>query len=207
MLAASVLTMAVVFDRSIYLNRNQRDLEQLTQRLRRDLEQGNYSQAQYTANITGGVIGAVAEEGVRLLSNRTREFSTAFDISVNLGLRKLEKNLSILGTIGAVTPFLGLLGTVVGILRSFNTFAKAGAGSSELAKEIGFALIATAAGLIIAILAVVAYNIFNSFVTRFEDDFQQLKLLFLNFEHAPVVREGSVPAPALESKPFPQNLL
>ncbi|WP_218081522.1 MotA/TolQ/ExbB proton channel family protein [Anthocerotibacter panamensis] len=212
MLAASVLTVAVIFERALYYNRNQKDVEQLTQRLQRDLEQGNYTQAQYTAGLVGGVIGGVAEDGVRLLASRTADFNTAFDIRMNLGMRKLEKNLSVLGTIGAITPFVGLLGTVVGILRSFQTYAEAGATSNALAKEIGFALIATATGLIIAIIAVVAYNVFNSLAARFDDDLQQIKLLFLSFTGqptAPVAESLTSPlsAPSLETKPFPKDLL
>jgi len=211
MFFASLLTVAVIFERALFFNRNQKDIEQLTQRLQRDLEQGNYSQAQYTASLAGGVIGSVAEGGIRLLSRRTSDFSTAFDICINLGLRKLEKNLAALGTVGAITPFLGLLGTVVGILRSFQVYANAGAPANALAKEIGFALIATAAGLVIAIIAVVAYNVFSNQVSHFEDDMQQLKLLFLGFVNPENTAPGSepfnAPVAAAESTPFPKNLL
>lgn len=217
MLGASVLTVAVIFERALFLNRNQKDMEQLTQRLQRDLEQGNFTQAQYTASITGGVVGSVAEDGVKLLMRHVADFNTAFDIRISLGMRKLEKNLSTLGTIGAIAPFVGLLGTVVGILRSFQTFAGEGASSNKLASEIGFALIATAAGLIIAILAVVAYNVFNSIVSQFEDDFQELKLLFMSFDYTPAstpLPETATPPMANPTattyeapKPFPKNLL
>ncbi len=210
MLLASVITVAVIFERALFLNRNQRDMEQLIQRLQKELEQQNYTQAQYTAKLTGGVLGAVAEDGVALLARKINDFTTAFDIRINLGMRKLEQNLSILGTIGAVTPFVGLLGTVVGILRSFQTYADAGATSNALAKEIGFALIATAAGLIIAIIAVVAYNIFNDQVSQFEDEMQQLKLLYMGFVGAPVPAQSqevlaNVP-PLMEAPPYPKNL-
>jgi biopolymer transport protein ExbB len=181
MLLASILTVAVIFERALFLNRNRRDIGKFVERAQRELETGNMNSAQGLAENMGGVLGDVAQEGIRLLGVNRKGFETAFDITIGLGLRKLDKNLSILGTIGAVTPFLGLLGTVVGILRSFQTFAAAGARSNELAAQIGFALIATAAGLVIAILAVVAYNIFLSIVTKFEDDMQLLKLLFLSF--------------------------
>lgn len=181
MLLASILTVAVMFERALFLNRNRRDIDKFVERAGRELETGNMNAAQGLAENMGGVLGDVAQEGIRLLGVNRKGFETAFDITIGLGLRKLDKNLSILGTIGAVTPFLGLLGTVVGILRSFQTFASAGARSNQLASEIGFALIATAAGLVIAILAVVAYNIFLGIVAKFEDDMQLLKLLFLSF--------------------------
>jgi biopolymer transport protein ExbB/TolQ len=110
--------------------------------------------------------------------------------------------LPVLGTIGAVSPFLGLLGTVVGILRSFQTFADAGATSNKLASEIGFALIATTAGLIVAIVSVVAYNVFQNILAQFEDDFQVLKLLFLNFSDMEALPATALPeeSPSLQQQ-------
>ena len=73
----------------------------------------------------------------------------------------LKKNLWILGTIGSAAPFVGLLGTVVGIVRAFGDMKREGAGGFDVvAGGISEALIATAAGLIVAIIALVTYNIF-----------------------------------------------
>ncbi|BAC89082.1 MULTISPECIES: MotA/TolQ/ExbB proton channel family protein [Gloeobacter] len=198
LLLCSVLTIAVVTERWLYINRNKTDVDRFIVRLQRELERANLSGARNLCEQVGGVIGEVAEDGVRLLSVPRVKFEQAFDITINLGMRKFEKHLNVLGTIGAVAPFIGLLGTVVGILRSFQTFAGEGATSNKLAAEIGFALIATAAGLIVAIASVVAYNIFQNIVAQFEDDFQLLKLLFLNFAdtaefEGEVVEESTIP--------------
>ncbi|MEI8377361.1 MAG: MotA/TolQ/ExbB proton channel family protein, partial [bacterium] len=99
-------------------------------------------------------------------------------------VRKLEKHLTILGTIGGVAPFLGLFGTVVRILYTFQDLAVQGNQSAAVAMGIGSALIATAFGLGVAIVAVILYNSFQSIVKRYEDDFQLLKLLFLSFSSA-----------------------
>jgi biopolymer transport protein ExbB len=73
----------------------------------------------------------------------------------------LKKNLWILGTIGSASPFVGLLGTVVGIIRAFHDMAEKGAGGfTVVAAGISEALIATGAGLIVAIVALLTYNIF-----------------------------------------------
>src|SRR5262249_51409266 len=64
-----------------------------------------------------------------------------------------------LGTIGSSAPFIGLLGTVVGIIKSFHTMSVAGTGGfSVVAGGISEALVATAAGLVVAIIAVMSYN-------------------------------------------------
>ena len=74
-----------------------------------------------------------------------------------------------------------MFGTVVRILYTFQDLASQGNQSAAVAMGIGSALIATAFGLGVAIVAVVLYNIFQSTVKRYEDDFQLIKLLFLSF--------------------------
>lgn len=73
----------------------------------------------------------------------------------------LKKNLWILGTIGSATPFLGLFGTVVGIIKAFQTMAESGAGGfNVVAAGISEALVATAGGILVAVIAVFFYNYF-----------------------------------------------
>jgi biopolymer transport protein ExbB len=77
--------------------------------------------------------------------------------------QELRKNLWVLGTIGSSAPFIGLAGTVIGILGSFNEMAKRGAGGfTVVAAGISEALIATAAGIVVAVIAVMAFNAFQS---------------------------------------------
>jgi biopolymer transport protein ExbB len=72
---------------------------------------------------------------------------------------KLEKNLAILGTLGNNAPFIGLFGTVLGIIKAFNDLAISGSsGASVVMSGISSALIATAFGILVAIPAVVANN-------------------------------------------------
>ncbi len=74
-------------------------------------------------------------------------------------IHDLKNHIWMLGTIGSSAPFIGLFGTVVGIIKSFHSMAMAGTGGfAVVAGGISEALVATAAGLIVAILAVIAYN-------------------------------------------------
>ena len=130
---------------------------------------------------TGGVVGEVAEEGVRLLAEQKEDFSRAFNITIDLVSRKLEKNIAILGTVGATCPFIGLFGTVVGVIFTLDELGTGGGGSSVVVTGVAKALIATGYGLIVAIAAVVFNNWYTNTVKRFNDDFQLLKLLFLSF--------------------------
>jgi len=180
-LICSILVVGVAINRISFYRENKRDVVQFIYRLQKELQKDNLEGAQNLSSQLGGIIGEVAEEGIRVLSEQKKDFSRSFDISTSLAARKLEKHLPIMGTIGGVAPFLGLFGTVVRILYTFQDLATQGNQSAAVALGIGSALIATAFGLGVAIIAVVFYNYFQSTVRRYEDDFQLLKLLFLSF--------------------------
>ena len=180
-LVCSILTLMVAIDRAMFYKANKRDVIQFIPRLQKELTKDNLMGAQNLAVQCGGIIGEVTEEAVRIFSEQKKGFSRSFDIEAALATRKLEHRLTILGTIGGVAPFLGLFGTVVRILYTFQDLASQGNQSAAVAMGIGSALIATAFGLGVAIIAVVCYNTFQSTVRRFEDDFQLIKLLFLSF--------------------------
>lgn len=180
-LVCALLVVQVVIQRMSVYNKNKRDINKLIPRVQKELAANNLQGVQNIAVQCGGVIGEVLEEAVRIFSDQKDGFSRSFDISATLATRKLEKHLTILGTIGGVAPFLGLFGTVVRILYTFQDLATQGNQSAAVAMGIGSALIATAFGLIVAIVAVVFFNSFQSVVKHYEDDFQLIKLLFLSF--------------------------
>lgn len=93
----------------------------------------------------------------------------------------LEARISFLGTVGATSPFIGLFGTVIGILAAFSEIAEKGnATLSTVAAPVGNALFATAAGLFAAIPAVVAYNSFVSRIKVFDNEMSNFSADFLN---------------------------
>ncbi len=180
----SFLLVAVIIERLVFYNKNNRDISRFIHNLQMQLEKGNLEAAQMLASQMGSVIGEVAEEGVRLLAVQKEDFSSAYDITVNLVTRKLQKYLPILATIGAVAPFLGLFGTVSGVIKALFRMSLGAEGASlSMIGEISDALIATGYGLAIAIMAVVSYNLFSNIVKRYGDDFLLLKLLFLSFSN------------------------
>ena len=179
---SSILTVAVAVERWLFYRRNRRDVVQFINLLDHDLQNNQLQQAVQICTQTGGLLGEVAEEGIRTLARQRFAFERLFDITVNLATRKLERNLSILGTIATVAPYLGLFGTVVRILLTFGVMAEVNAAGSQnqVMFGIGSALIATAFGLGVAIVAVVLNNRFHALVSLWEEDFQLLKLLFLS---------------------------
>lgn len=96
-------------------------------------------------------------------------------------ITELEARVPFLGTVGAAAPFVGLFGTVIGILNAFNEIAdKGNATLSTVAAPVGNALFATAAGLFAAIPAVVAYNSFVSRIKVFDTEMSNFSADFLN---------------------------
>jgi biopolymer transport protein ExbB len=92
----------------------------------------------------------------------------------------LKSHLWILGTIGATSPFVGLFGTVVGIMDAFGDISEAGGGGlSVVAGGISVALYATAAGILVAVEAVIIYNYFNQRLARFAIELKMLTEEFL----------------------------
>ena len=180
-LICSILVVAVVINRFSFYKKNKRDVVLFIPRLKKELAKNNLEGAETLAVQCGGAIGEVTQEAVRIFAEQKSGFSRSFDIAASLESRKLESHLTILGTIGGVAPFLGLFGTVVRILFTFQDLASQGNQSAAVASGIASALIATAFGLGVAIVAVIFYNSFQSIVKRYEDDFQLIKLLFLSF--------------------------
>ena len=103
---------------------------------------------------------------------------------------KLRRNLWILGTVGATAPFIGLFGTVVGIMHAFRQMALTGQGGfAVVAAGITEALVTTAGGIAVAIEAVVIYNFLNVHVGKLA-----LQLKLLTEEYLEIVREALAPA-------------
>ncbi len=123
-----------------------------------------------------GDAGAMSERlgGIENVERALNRASTA-------QLTELESRVSFLGTVGSAAPFVGLFGTVIGILNAFNAIAEQGnATLATVAAPVGNALFATAAGLFAAIPAVVAYNSFVSRIKVFDTEMANFSADFLN---------------------------
>ena len=114
----------------------------------------------------------------RLLQERHRpqaELEKIAGNTIEWEISKLQRRLTVLGTLGSITPFIGLFGTVIGVMHAFKDLASntaANAGASVVAAGIAEALINTAAGLFVAIPAVIAYNYFLSKTNYFAKELE-----------------------------------
>ncbi len=98
-------------------------------------------------------------------------------------IENLEKRLSILGIVSFISPMAGLLGTVLGMIKSFKAIALQGAGDPNVvANGISEALVTTAAGLLIAIPAIIAYNFFNRKVDKIMMQIEKTSTALINIK-------------------------
>ena len=102
------------------------------------------------------------------------------DVAIDKEVEKYEKNLTFLATVGSVAPFIGLFGTVWGIMNSFQSIAiSRNTSLAIVAPGIAEALFATALGLLAAIPAVVAYNKFNTDSQKYSQKLENFSKRFL----------------------------
>ncbi len=160
LLLLSILTWAIALERTFVFLTLRPKMRKLTQSIIQSLQAGDVAAARQlclaqTPPLSEVFLSALDTQKSKELAERSTDRNRARLQAM------FKKNLWILGTIGSASPFIGLLGTVVGIVRAFNDMSEKGAGGfSVVAGGISEALIATAAGLIVAIIAVMAYNIF-----------------------------------------------
>ena len=135
--------------------------------------------------------GADDSRGEAMLNHAVETVSRSLRRGISVETTRLVRHLSFLATTGNTTPFIGLFGTVWGIMTSFQQIGLSGAANlAVVAPGISEALIATAAGLAAAIPAVVAYNYFNSQVTVLETEMRNFASDFLNMIEREMVRKA-----------------
>jgi biopolymer transport protein ExbB len=109
------------------------------------------------------------------------QMDKAFDALSFEQRKEFEKGLPVLGTLGSTTPFVGLLGTILGIIVSFGELSQGTGSTNSVMFSLAEALILTAVGLVVAIPAVVAYNYFGRVVKLTLQESEALKDLFLAY--------------------------
>ncbi len=132
------------------------------------------------ANIFKAGMGEMLKSKTRS-SNQSERVSRILEIATDNEIKKIEKNFTFLATVGSTAPFIGLFGTVWGIMNSFQSIAiSRNTSLAIVAPGIAEALFATALGLLAAIPAVVAYNKFNSDSKRYISKIDNFSKRFLS---------------------------
>jgi len=162
LMLASMISIAVMAERAFALAKERKAEERDFQALREALRSANYDLARELAAKSEGGSARALQAGFEHGSEDTEIIREAIAQEVVVQTARLQTNLMWLGTIASTAPYVGLFGTVLGILDAFHVIALTGkTGAAVVAGGISEALITTALGLGVAIPAVVAYNAFN----------------------------------------------
>ena len=163
LLAASVISLGVIFDRWWMFSKDRVDFPGFLDKLTGYLQEGDLAGAKNIISGAQGMEYRVAMSGLNNLAKGPASVEEAMTSRMVLERSRLEKNLIVLGTLGNNAPFIGLFGTVLGIIKAFNDLAVSGSsGASVVMAGISSALVATAFGILVAIPAVIANNAFQT---------------------------------------------
>jgi biopolymer transport protein ExbB len=159
LLLCSILSVAIVIDRIMVLYRAGRADGALAGVLEGLLAGDQVTAAESQCQRADGPLARAMQAALAPPKGRADRRQGALERALSREAGRMERHLPILATIGSVSPFIGLFGTVLGIMRAFRDISAAGAaGSAVVASGIAEALITTAAGLFVAVIAVIAYN-------------------------------------------------
>ena len=172
----AVLGMFIFFKKTFQFHREEVNVRELVRGLENVLRRNGYVEAISLCDNTPGPAARVLSSAILAYERKDEDLKQAIDDACLEELPKLEKNIDILGTIGFIAPLLGLLGTVLGMMETFQTVNVTSSmtlSASELAGSIRMALITTAGGLAVAIPCYVAYNYLVSRVNAITLDMEK----------------------------------
>ena len=174
LIGLSVISVAIMLERGWFYWSLRDDLARLASQLRSLLRDGDMEGARKLLEASPSAEAAVVAAGLLEVDRGPQAADEAMKGAAALERMKLERRLAYLGTLGNNAPFIGLFGTVIGVVQAFEALGKQGSGAAaqaaaaasmaapqEVMASIAEALVATAMGLAVAIPAVAMYNVFQ----------------------------------------------
>lgn len=185
----SAASVAVFLERWLYFRSKTEDVDALAGTLDAHLDEGAYVKARELLAPMHSVGAVVARAGLKLAHRGPQAAEKGMQSAIAVERKRLEMRLTFLGTLGNNAPFVGLFGTVIGVILAFEELgrpAAAAASGSQVASAavmsaIAEALVATAVGIAVALPAVAAYNYFQRRIAVLMDDAETLSTLVLAY--------------------------
>ncbi len=206
LLMLSVASIGVMIERWVFFRKHGRGGDELCDALLDLLEAGDQEAAEGLLGRHLSIEAEVLHAAFRWLHGGPEALALAIEGEMTKRRRDLERGMTLLGTLGNNAPFVGLLGTVIGVIVAFADLAN---GSSKVNMDkvmggIAEALIATGVGLFVAIPAVVAFNFFQKKITDVEDNVSSIGKRLCAFlaaeEHNPSGALARAPLPDVEAE-------
>ncbi len=171
LLGLSIFSIAAMVERVIFFARRRGDVDAMSDRLASLLESEDVDGAETLLAASPTIEAQVLLGALHWVKGGAEAFADAVESQLGKRKKDLERGMSLLGTLGSNAPFIGLFGTVIGVIDAFHQLG-AGAGSKSsmdnVMSMIGEALVATGVGLFVAIPAVIAYNLVQKRIGEIE---------------------------------------
>lgn len=170
----SVLSIAIIIERCLYYrSRSRIKRHDFMERIKKELDKNDIEEAVKICDENNTPFSDVVYAGLSFTKHSEKEISNNMERALVVETNLLEKRTTIVGTIGSIAVYIGLFGTVLGIMKAFGDIATAGAGGMNVVMNgISESLVCTAAGLVVAVPAVVAYNYFIKRIDNFITDME-----------------------------------
>ena len=163
----SILSLGMIFERFFTLKKIRTQSENIRQKMMDSLQSNDLKQVEDLSKERETLEGRALNYGMRHISQSgSKGLSEIFNTFALLEKPLLERNLNFLATVGSNAPFIGLLGTVLEIMKAISAIGTNQGDMSQVIVGIAGALVATAVGLMVAIPAVIAYNYFQKQVKQ-----------------------------------------
>ncbi len=192
LLLLSIVGLAVVIERLYFFAMQHGDTKGLLRSIGQKIAQDDVEGAIKVCRAQRGMLPRILEFGLLRGEKNRADITDALSIALMEHLNSLERNLGIVGTIAVIAPFVGLFGTVLGIIRAFQDIAlKGNSTPAVVAAGVSEALITTASGLIIAVIAVVFFNYFKTRIKAYNQEMivaanQMAEMLHFHNTGAPI---------------------
>lgn len=199
----SIVTIYLFVERMMTLKRASGDKSVIMQKIREYVATGNIGGAQAYCEAQQMPITRILQHGLERLGRPISEIQDAVNAQGKHEAFELENRMNILASISGAAPMLGFLGTVTGMIKAFQQIQnlQGNVNPSVLAGGIWEALVSTAAGLVVGILAFFFYNYLISRIHRMVNDMEQSATEFIDMLQAPAPTAGTPPGQTAPGPP------
>ena len=161
LLGCSLVSVTIFFERIFFLRKSEIDASGFILGVKGAIEHQNIVQGITICENTGGAVAQIVRSALLRHNRSKEEIISSMEVTGLCEIARLEKNARVLSIIAHIAPLIGLLGTVLGFIQAFGEMRVSGMmdiSTSRVGESMEYALITTAAGLVVAIPSIVAYN-------------------------------------------------
>ncbi|MBS1783421.1 MAG: MotA/TolQ/ExbB proton channel family protein [Bacteroidetes bacterium] len=185
LLLCSIVLVYVFVERWLMLTRSSRLDPRFMTQIREYITGSNLQGAKSLAHNADSPVGRIIEKGISRIGKPIDHIEKSMESAGKLEVYQLEKNLSILSTIAGIAPMFGFLGTIAGMIILFFNIQHQGFSLENIAGGIYTKMVTSAVGLIIGLLAYVAYNYFNAQINKQVNKMEAAAVEFLDILQEP----------------------